>query len=132
MSEFQSNLRKARIQKMRMKKEYTEFNKNLKACRERQGYTANEMATYLNITPAAYGAYELGKREPSFFMLVKIAKTLNVSTDELLGMPVGDGYKRGFDDGVAEACYWVTRLIKGVKSGLIEGNHIRDEGGRHE
>lgn len=117
---------------MGMKKEYTKFNKNLKACRERQGYTANEMATYLNITPAAYGAYELGKREPSFFMLVKIAKTLNVTTDELLGMPKGDGYERGFDNGVTEACYWVTRLIKGVNSGLISGNHIRDEGGRHE
>lgn len=104
---------------MGMKKEYTEFNKNLKACRKRQGYTANEMATYLNITPAAYGAYELGKREPSFFMLVKIAKTLNVTTDELLGMPKGDGYERGFDNGVVEACYRMERKIVGIRSSLI-------------
>ncbi len=67
MSEFSKNLKKARIQKMRMKKNTPNLIKNLKACRERQGYTANEMATYLNITPAAYGAYELGKENLAFY-----------------------------------------------------------------
>lgn len=117
---------------MRIKKEYTEFNKNLKACRERQGYTANEMADLIGIARNTYIAYETKEREPSFSILMKIAKTLNVTTDELLGMPTGGEYKRGFEDGANEACYWGIRVIKGVNSGLISINNSRDKGDRHE
>lgn len=104
---------------MGMKKEYTEFNKNLKACRKRQGYTANEMADLIGIARNTYIAYETKEREPSFFILIKMAKTLNVTTDELLGMPKGAGYERGFDNGVVEACYRMERKIVGIRSALI-------------
>ena len=37
------------------------------------------------MTPAAYGAYELGKREPKFDKLCEIADLLHTSIDDLLG-----------------------------------------------
>lgn len=70
---------------MRMKKEYTDFNKNLKLYREQQGYTANKMADLIGIARNTYIAYETKEREPSFFILIKMANILNVTTDELLG-----------------------------------------------
>ena len=62
-----------------------DFKDNLKKIRELSGFTRVEMANQLNMTPAAYGAYELGKREPKFTKLCEIAELLHTSIDELLG-----------------------------------------------
>lgn len=62
-----------------------EFKDNLKRLRELSGFTRVEMANHLNMTPAAYGAYELGKREPKLTKLCEIAELLHTSVDELLG-----------------------------------------------
>lgn len=62
-----------------------DFKDNLKKIRELSGFTRVEMANQLNMTPAAYGAYELGKREPKFTKLCEIAEILHTSIDELLG-----------------------------------------------
>lgn len=61
------------------------FKDNLKRLRELSGFTRVEMANQLNMTPAAYGAYELGKREPKLTKLCEIAELLHTSVDELLG-----------------------------------------------
>lgn len=61
------------------------FNTNLKFFREKANISRTEMATYLSITPAAYGAYELGKREPNYKILCKLADIFGISTDRLLG-----------------------------------------------
>nr|DAH77511.1 MAG TPA: helix-turn-helix domain protein [Caudoviricetes sp.] len=61
------------------------FKDNLKRLRELSGFTRIEMANQLNMTPAAYGAYELGKREPKLTKLCEIAALLHTSVDELLG-----------------------------------------------
>lgn len=61
------------------------FKDNLKRLRELSGFTRVEMANHLNMTPAAYGAYELGKREPKLTKLCEIAALLHTSVDELLG-----------------------------------------------
>lgn len=61
------------------------FAQRLKHYREHANITRSEMAKHLKITPTAYGAYELGNREPKLSALCDIANILNVSTDELLG-----------------------------------------------
>lgn len=62
-----------------------DFKDNLKKVRELSGLTRVEIAKQLNMTPAAYGAYELGKREPKFDKLCEIADLLHTSIDDLLG-----------------------------------------------
>lgn len=63
-----------------------DFSERLKYYRERAGYkTGKEFAKVLNMSYPSYMAYENKGREPKYETLVKIAKTLNVSTDELFG-----------------------------------------------
>jgi transcriptional regulator with XRE-family HTH domain len=66
-----------------------DFKDNLKKARELSGLTRVEIAKRLNMTPAAYGAYELGKREPKFDKLCEIADLLHTSIDDLLGYKPG-------------------------------------------
>ena len=47
--------------------------------------TQADFALRLGITGASVSAYENGTRLPSYEVLIKIADTLGVSTDELLG-----------------------------------------------
>ena len=62
-----------------------DFKDNLKKVRELSGLTRVEIAKQLNMTHAAYGANELGKREPKFDKLCEIADLLHTSIDDLLG-----------------------------------------------
>lgn len=58
---------------------------NLKYFRKKAGKTQKEMADFLNMAQAAYGNYELGKRDISTDNLTKLADYYGVSTDILLG-----------------------------------------------
>lgn len=60
------------------------FSENLKYYRKRAKISRKTIAQILNIHPNAYGMYETGAREPNIEKLCKIAKTLHVTTDELL------------------------------------------------
>lgn len=57
----------------------------LEELRTAKGMTRKEVASYLEIDQSTYGKYELGKREPDFGTVVKLARYFNVSTDYLLG-----------------------------------------------
>jgi transcriptional regulator with XRE-family HTH domain len=57
----------------------------LKELRNEKEYTQEEVATFLGITRPAYTAYEAGKRQPDYEILIKLANYFNVSTDYLLG-----------------------------------------------
>ena len=62
------------------------FQENLKKFRIRAGYTqAKDFAKVLGISYPTYMGYENRGREPKFELLTKIAKTLHVSIDDLLG-----------------------------------------------
>lgn len=101
MSEFQSNLKKARI---------------------KAGYkTAKDFVKVLSISYDAYITYENKGREPRYDVLIEIAKKLNVTLNELLGVPSSEEYKRGFRDGVSEACHRMEREIAAIRSALIIG-----------
>lgn len=54
--------------------------------RKDAGYTRNDFADKLNMSPNTLRNYELGIHEPGHEFIVTIAKTFNVSTDYLLGI----------------------------------------------
>lgn len=62
------------------------FAKRLKELRKEKNLSQQQMATILNIRQQSYARYELDTSEPSYEMLVQIAKLFNVSTDFLLGI----------------------------------------------
>ena len=61
------------------------FNERLKLYRKKAGLSQEQFASTLNVKQYNVSDYEVGRSEPSIQLLVKIAKVLNVSIDELLG-----------------------------------------------
>lgn len=61
------------------------FGQKLKEAREKNKISRAQMAKKLNMTPQAYGAYELGKREPPISKLIDICEFLHISPHDLLG-----------------------------------------------
>lgn len=62
------------------------FAENLKKYRKKMGFkSAKEFAKVLDIEYSTYMGYENRGREPKYEVLIKIADTLDVSTDDLLG-----------------------------------------------
>ena len=64
---------------------HASFQKNLRALREKAGYTTKEFAALIGAKYSTYAAYENQGREPRYDILCKIVDTLGVTTDELLG-----------------------------------------------
>jgi len=67
---------------------------NLKTCRKKIGMKQREIAELLGISTRAYQTYELGEREPSLAMAIKIADFLCVSIDFLVGRSDDPEYKK--------------------------------------
>lgn len=63
-----------------------DFGNTLKELRKRAGLTQQELADRLWVSKAAVSYYEQSLRCPSPEILVKISKTLHVSSDYLLGI----------------------------------------------
>lgn len=61
------------------------FKENLQAFRKLKKYSRAQMAEKLGMTPTAYGAYELGNREPKLEKVCEIAEILNTTPNALLG-----------------------------------------------
>ena len=61
------------------------FGVRLRALRESQGLTQNDLATKLNTARTTITLYENSTNEPDFNTLIKIADIFNVSLDYLLG-----------------------------------------------
>lgn len=62
------------------------FSERLKDVRVEKGCTPKELAMAADITLRAVYNYEAGIREPSFDILIKICKYLDVSADYLIGL----------------------------------------------
>jgi transcriptional regulator with XRE-family HTH domain len=60
------------------------FNNRLKALREDNDLTQEELAKVFNITRSAIANYENAIREPDYSLLIKIADYFDVSLDYLL------------------------------------------------
>ena len=59
------------------------MNMKFKKYREKINKTQKEIAELIGVTTQTYQNYELGKREPDFETLIKIADIFNASLDEL-------------------------------------------------
>lgn len=59
--------------------------KNIKTFRKNKGFTQEELAELLSVTPQAVSKWESGSGLPDVSMLIPLAQILGVSTDALLG-----------------------------------------------
>ena len=62
------------------------FAMRLRQARTEAGYTQKQLASKIDITQGGYTAYENSRREPSVFIIKRLAQILNRPTDWLLGM----------------------------------------------
>lgn len=62
------------------------FNENLKEARLKSGISQKDLAENIGVAKSTYSLYESGKREPNLDTIKKIASSLNVSADTLLGI----------------------------------------------
>jgi transcriptional regulator with XRE-family HTH domain len=62
-----------------------DFAEKLQKLRANKGLTQRELSKMLKIASSTLGMYEIGKREPDFATLKRIAEIFNVTTDYLLG-----------------------------------------------
>lgn len=58
--------------------------KKLKEARKRKGYTQEELAYCLNVTPMTIYRYESGRRIPNARVLKQIAQALDCNVDDIL------------------------------------------------
>jgi transcriptional regulator with XRE-family HTH domain len=63
----------------------TDLGNNIRKFRKNKGFTQEELADLLNVTPQAVSRWESAGGYPDVSLLVPIAQVLNVSTDALLG-----------------------------------------------
>ncbi len=62
------------------------LSKQLRFLRRYNAVTQQEIADALCVDRSTYAYYEMGKTQPPLFMLVKLARLYEVSTDYLLGL----------------------------------------------
>lgn len=66
------------------------FSEKLKQLRKVAGYTQEELASKIGVTPGSIGLYEQERREPDNDTLIKLASIFDVSIDTLLGLSTPD------------------------------------------
>ena len=110
------------------------FGKRLKELRKANGYTIEQFADMVGISKSTLGYYENDKRMPDIKILSRIADTLNVNADYLIGRTTTTAQKgkqktvcefTGLSDSAAE---FLVQLVKGkdyAKLSII--NHLFDE-----
>jgi transcriptional regulator with XRE-family HTH domain len=83
---------------------------NVKRIREEQRYTQTEIARRCGVTPAAISGLEHGDFTPSTPLLVKLARALDVSVEELLEEPAvaSLGKAEAPDTGSSALAPWAT------------------------
>lgn len=65
-----------------------DFANNLKKYRKQKTLSQTELSKILHYGYTAIANYESGRNEPSLENLIKLADVLDVTTDELLGVPL--------------------------------------------
>ena len=110
------------------------FGKRLKELRKANGYTIERFADMVGISKSTLGYYENDKRMPDIEILARIADTLNVNADYLIGRTNTTAKKgkmktvcefTGLSDRAAE---YLSELVKDkdyAKLSII--NHLFDE-----
>ncbi|MGN0617848.1 MAG: helix-turn-helix domain-containing protein [Ruminiclostridium sp.] len=63
-----------------------DFGKKLKELREKNGLTQQQLADRIWVTKSTISNYELGERNPSPEILIKLSNVFHISVDSLLGI----------------------------------------------
>lgn len=94
------------------------FNENLRIAREKKGLTQKDVAETIGVAKSTYSLYESGSREPNVQTIKKIADTLDVSADVLLGLEDVQTIAAHFDgdEYTAEELTKIEEFAKFVKS----------------
>lgn len=66
------------------------FRQNLKRLRKRKGLNQSHLASMIGVAPNSISNYENGVSTPDFKLIDKIIKVLDISREELFGLPVED------------------------------------------
>jgi transcriptional regulator with XRE-family HTH domain len=73
------------------------FRERLKAARELRKYSQSELASRAGMPPSSIAHFETGSRKPSFDTLRRLANSLEVTTDYLLGRVENPGLAEAGD-----------------------------------
>ena len=115
------------------------FCEKLKEIREKRGLTGKSITQQLHIAPATYSGWDHGKREPSFEMLVKLCRILDVSADYLLEIEEDTKPKAsasvfgatiprsGYDDLPDQALSELDRYANYLRSQYAQGDQSKTE-----
>ena len=110
------------------------FGKRLKELRKAKGYTIEQFADMVGISKSTLGYYENDKRMPDIEILARIADTLNVNADYLIGRTNTTAQKgrqktvcefTGLSDRAAEYLSELVEKKDYAKLSVI--NHLFDE-----
>ena len=110
------------------------FGKRLKELRKANGYTIEQFADMVGISKSTLGYYENDKRMPDIEILARIADTLNVNADYLIGRTNTTAQKgkmktlcefTGLSDNAAEYLSELVKYKDYAKLSII--NHLFDE-----
>ena len=110
------------------------FGKRLKELRKANGYTIEQFAAMVGISKSTLGYYENDKRMPDIEILARIADTLNVNADYLIGRTNTTAQKgrqktvcefTGLSDRAAEYLLEIVEKKDYAKLSII--NHLFDE-----
>jgi transcriptional regulator with XRE-family HTH domain len=93
--------------------------KRLTELRKAEGLTQVQIAQKLGITQSSYAHYESGFRKISLAMIPKIAQTLGISEEELLGLEPQKG-KRGPSSALERRVEAIQALPKKEQRYIIE------------
>jgi len=107
------------------------LNERLARLREEAGYTKKEVANILNIDPSTYGKYELGKRQPDYETLIRLAELFNVSVDFLLGKtdirnPADEFLVQAKEQYGSRGKKQAEELLENIQT-MFEGGELPDE-----
>ena len=103
------------------------FGDRLTIYRGEKGFNQKEFASALGITPTRLNYWEKNKREPDVEMLKKIASILEVSTDELIGLPSVPPSKEDLGEEFKELNYKFRKASTNKKKLVLQILEMPDE-----
>lgn len=107
----------------------------MRQLREARGWSQNQLAVLVGITPSAIGLYERGLRMPAGDILIRLAHTLHVNPDFIIGASdspeIDDRLPPDWKQAVEEATRLgftpnqVREILRGLRRALGEGERSR-------
>ncbi|MCB0256786.1 MAG: helix-turn-helix transcriptional regulator [Anaerolineae bacterium] len=97
------------------------FGRRLAVRRKEAGYTQQELADEIGATRRMIAYYETESDHPPTSMLVNIARALNVTTDELLGLtPAAKGRSKQPDSRLLRRMQQIEKLDAATKRQVVQ------------